>query len=229
MNITNTSGSYVIVPIGTIFTDNLVGKKWTLKNELNIKPNEQTSVTLYTVNGEDVIITNGTTFTYSGPLTITCAATSDSTVGSITIPPRNAYISIKGYDYSGKIAETYYSYLNIPATVGNNQEQCLVGQQPLTVNFNYSEEAPVNIYVTIKASDMAVGAEGAIKNAISAHSGTLACGENVTSQMVSKWVQNFEYGTVVDCSVGSPSGMISNISPTEYCIFNNNNVVVTTI
>ena len=229
VNITNTSGSYVIVPIGTIFTDNLVGKKWTLKNELNIKPNGQTSVTLYTVNGEDVIITNGTTFTYSGPLTITCAATSDSTVGSITIPPRNAYISIKGYDYSGKIAETYYSYLNIPATVGNNQEQCLVGQQPLTVNFNYSEEAPVNIYVTMKASDMAVGAEGAIKNAVSAHSGTLACGENVTSQMVSEWVQNFEYGTVVDCSVGSPSGMISNISPTEYCIFNDNNIVVTTI
>lgn len=151
------------------------------------------------------------------------------TSGSITIPPRNAYISIKGYDYSGKIAETYYSYLNIPATVGNNQEQCLIGQQPLTINFDYAEEAPVNIYVTIKASDMAVGAEGAIKNAISAHSGTLACGENVTSQMVSKWVQNFEYGTVVDCSVGSPSGMISNISPTEYCIFNANNIVVTTI
>lgn len=151
------------------------------------------------------------------------------TSGSITIPPRNAYISIKGYDYSGKIAETYYSYLNIPATVGNNQEQCLIGQQPLTVNFNYAEEAPVNIYVTIKSSDMAVGAEGAIKNAISAHSGTLACGENVTSQMVSEWVQNFEYGTVVSCNVGSPSGMISNISPTEYCIFNDNNVFVTTI
>ena len=229
VNITNTSGNYVIVPIDTIFTDNLVGKKWTLKNELNIEPNRQTYVTLYTVNGEDVIITNGTTFTYSGPLPITCAATSNSTVGSITIPPRNAYISIKGYDYSGKIAETYYSYLNIPATVGNNQEQCLVGQQPLTVNFNYSEEAPVNIYVTMKASDMAVGAEGAIKNAVSAHSGTLACGENVTSQMVSEWVQNIGYGTVVDCSVGSPSGMISNISPTEYCIFNDNNIVVTTI
>ena len=151
------------------------------------------------------------------------------TSGSITIPPRNAYISIKGYDYLGKIAETYYSYLNIPATVGNNQEQCLIGQQPLTVNFDYAEEAPVNIYVTIKASDMAVGSEDAIKNAISAHSGTLACGENVTSQMVSEWVQNFEYGTVVACNVGSPSGMISDISPAEYCIFNNNNIVVTTI
>lgn len=151
------------------------------------------------------------------------------TSGSIRIPPRNAYISIKGYDYLGKIAETYYSYLNIPATVGNNQEQCLIGQQPLTVNFDYAEEAPVNIYVTIKASDMAVGAEDAIKNAISAHSGTLACGENVTSQMVSEWVQNFEYGTVVACNVGSPSGMISDISPAEYCIFNNKNIVVTTI
>lgn len=229
VNITNTSGSYVVVPIGTTFTDDSENKEWILKNELNIEPNGQISATLYTVNGEDVVITNGTTFTYSGLLTITCEATSDSVVGSVTIPPRNAYVSVKGYDYSGKIAETYFSYLNIPATIGDNQEQCLIGQQPLTVNFDYSEETPVNIYVTMKASDMAVGAEGAVKNAVAAHSGTLACGENVTSQMVSEWVQNLGYGTVVDCSVGSPTGMISNISPTEYCIFNADNIVVTTI
>lgn len=228
-NIENTSESIVIVPIGTTFTDNSLNKEWVLKNELTIEPNGQMSATLYSSTGEDILISSGTTFTYDGELTITCVATSDSIVGSVSIPPRNAYISIKGYDYSGKIAESYFSYLNVPATIGENQEQCLIGQQPMTVNFDYATETPVNIYVTMKASDMAVGAEGAVKSAISAHSGTLSCGENVTSQMVSEWVQNLGYGTVVDCSVNSPSGMISNISPTEYCIFNENNIVVSTI
>ena len=76
---------------------------------------------------------------------------------------------------------------------------------------------------------MAVGAEGAIKNAISAHSGTLACGENVTSQMVSEWVQNLGYGTIIDCSVDTPTGMISSISPTEYCVFSSENIFVSAI
>ena len=228
-NIVNTSGSYVVVPIGTTFTDNVENKDWVLKNELNLSPNGQIAVTLYSADGEDISINSGTTFTYSGTLTITCVATSDSVVGSVLIPPRNAYISIKGFDYAGKVAETYYSYLNVPATIGEVQELYLVGQQPLTLNFDYADEAPVNIFVTMKASDMAVGAEGAIKSAISAHSGTLACGENVTSQMVSEWVQNLGYGTVIDCSVGSPSGMISNISPTEYCVFNADNIDVSTL
>lgn len=229
VNIENTSESYVIVPIGTTFTDNVENKEWVLKNELNLEPNGQLSVTLYSVNGENILISSGTTFTYSGELTITCVAISDSVVGSVSIPPRNAYVSIKGYDYSGKVAESYFSYLNVPATIGENQEKYLIGQQPLTINFDYAIETPVNIYVTMKASDMAVGAEGAVKSAISAHSGTLSCGENVTSQMVSEWVQNLGYGTVIDCSVDSPSGMMSNISPTEYCIFNEDNIVVSTI
>ena len=119
--------------------------------------------------------------------------------------------------------------MDIPATVGKNQEEYLLGQQPLTLNFDYAQEVPVTIYITMKKSDMAVGAEGAVKNAISAHSGTLACGENVTSQMVSEWLQNFGYGTIIDCSVGSPTGMMSNISPTEYCVFNSDNITVNAI
>ena len=79
----------------------------------------------------------------------------------------------------------------------------------------------------MRSSDMAVGADGAVKNAITSHSGTLACGENVTSQMVSEWVQNLGYGTIIDCSVGTPTGMMSSISPTEFCVFNSDNIFVT--
>lgn len=227
--ISNTSNLALEVSAGTTFTDNSANKSWVLKNKITIAGQSQKNATLYSVLGEDISINSGTTFTYSGELTITCTSVANSVVGSITIPPRNAYLSLKGYDYSGKVAETYYAYMNVPATVGSQQEKYLLGQQELTVNFDYTQEITVKIYVTMKASDMAVGAEGAVKNAIMAHSGTLACGEDVTSQIVSEWVQNLGYGTIIDCSVGTPTGMMSNISPTEYCVFDNDNIIVTPI
>lgn len=229
VTITNTDNDKVEIEAGTIFTDSSANKQWELFSNITLQRTEQINVTLYSVSKEDISITAGTTFTHTEEFSITCVAIEDSVIGSITIPPREIYLSIKGYDYAGKLAETYYNYLDIPATVGDNQEEYLLGQQPLTVNFDYAQEVPITIYVTLQKSDMAVGADGAIKNAISAHSGTLACGENVTSQIVSEWVRNFGYGTVIDCSVGSPNGIMSNISPTEYCVFNNDNIIVNAI
>lgn len=229
VTITNTGSADVTISTGTVFTDSAESKEWELLRTLELSPTEQVNVLLYSVNREDISIPLGTTFTNSDGYTVTCTAIAASSIGSVTIPPRETYISIKGYDFAGKIAETYYNYLDIPATVGAQQEQYLLGQQPLTLNFDYAQEKPVNIYITMKSSDMAVGAEGAVKDAVSAHSGTLDCGENVTSQMVSEWVQNLGYGTIVDCSVGTPTGMISDISPTEYCVFNSDNIVVNAI
>lgn len=229
VTITNTDEAEITFEAGTIFTDNSLNKQWMLLSNITLARTEQVNVTLYSVDKEDISISAGTAFTHTEDFSATCVALEPSEIGSVTIPPRETYISIKGYDYAGKVAETYYNYLDIPATVGKNQEEYLLGQQPLTLNFDYAQEVPVTIYITMKKSDMAVGAEGAVKNAISAHSGTLACGENVTSQMVSEWLQNFGYGTIIDCSVGSPTGMMSNISPTEYCVFNSDNITVNAI
>ena len=228
VTIENTSNEDITVPAWTQFEDGST-KVWELRSKIDIVANGQVQAELFSVLGQDITITSGDAFTYSGDLPITCEASDDSVFGSITIPPREAYVSIKGYDYSGKVAETYYNYLNVPATVGDQQEQYLLGQQPLTLNFDYSQETKVKIYVTMKSSDMAVGAEDAVKSAIMAHSGTLACGENVTSQLVSEWVQNLGYGTVVDCSVGTPTGMMSNISSTECCVFDKDCIFVNTI
>ena len=227
--ITNTDSDDILIEAGTVFTDASENEDWTLLRTIRLSPGESIDVVLYSVNQTDISIANGTTFTHSGDFTATCVADADSVFGSITIPPRETYISIKGYDYAGMVAETYYNYLDIPSSVGEQQEQYLLGQQPLTLNFDYAEEVPVAIYVTMKSSDMAVGAEGAVKNAISAHSGTLACGENITSQIVSEWVQNLGYGTIIDCSVGTPTGMMSNISPSEYCVFTSENIIVNAI
>ena len=229
VSITNTGDGDVTVPSGTKFVDDTNNKEWELFNSITLESGQYKNVVLYSVLKEDITVTNGTNFTYSGELSLSCVAVGNSEFGSVTIPPREAYISIKGYDFAGKVADTFYEYLDVPATVGSQQELCVLGQQPLSLNFDYAEEVPVKIYVTMKSSDMAVGAEGAIKNAISAYSGTLACGENVTSQMVSEWVQNLGYGTIIDCSVATPTGMISSISPTEYCVFNSENIFVNAI
>ena len=154
---------------------------------------------------------------------------SDLPKGSITIPARTAYISIKGFDYSGKVAETYYNYLDVPATVGDQEESIMRGQQEVYLNFDYATEKEVNIYVKIKSADMAVGAEAAVKSAISAYSGTLACGENLTAQKVSEWLQNLGYGTIIGCNVGTSSTLISDIEPNEYCVFNEDTIFVTAV
>ena len=227
--ITNTGSEEIEVPVGTIFTDTTEYKEWELLDNLELSVGEQLTVTLYSVLKEDIEVASNVPFTYTGDLSITCTSVADSIFGTIVIPPREAYLSIKGFDFAGKIAETYYNYLDVPATVGEQQEEYLLGQQPLTLNFDYAIEVPVKIYVTMLSADMAVGADGAVKNAITAHSGTLDCGQNVTSQMISEWVQNLGYGTIVDCSVGTPTGMISHISPTEYCVFNSDNIVVDVI
>lgn len=229
VRITNEGQTNVTIPAGTIFTDTTEYKDWVLQNKITLVPGENIVVGLYSALGEEIDIAANIPFTCADISSITCRSTTPSVYGSIIIPPRTAYVSIKGYDYSGKVAETYYSCLDVPATVGDQQEEYNVGQQTLQMNFDYAEENTIKIYVTMKASDMAVGAEGAVKKAIMAHSGTLACGEDVTSQMVSEWVQNLGYGTVVDCSVGTPTGMISNISPTEYCVFNEDSITVGTI
>ena len=229
VTITNTGTADESVPSGTIFTDSETGKDWSLLTSLDLARTEQVNVVLYSVDRENITVPAGITFTYLETLTVSCVSASASVFGSITVPPREAYISIKGYDFAGKVAETFYNYLDLPATVGAEQEQYLIGQQPLTLHFDYAQEVPVKIYVTMKSSDMAVGADGAVKSAISAHSGSLACGENVTSQMVSEWVQNLGYGTIIDCSVGTETGMMSNISPTEYAVFNSDSIVVSAV
>ena len=65
---------------------------------------------------------------------------------------------------------------------------------------------------------------GYMTEAVMAMSGTLGCGENLTAQKVSEWVQNVGYGTVIGCNVGTSTGITSNINPDEYVIFTPENI-----
>lgn len=145
-------------------------------------------------------------------------------VNNKTIPPRTCYIVIKGVDITKKLADVYFSYLDIPATVGSMESICRRGMQDLDVHYDVATEVSVSVYVTIRASDAAAGADGAYSEAVMAMSGTLGCGENLTAQKVSEWVQNVGYGTVIGCNVGTSTGITSNINPDEYVIFTPENI-----
>lgn len=145
-------------------------------------------------------------------------------VGNKTIPPRTCYIVIKGVDITEKLADVYFSYLDIPATVGSMESTCRRGMQDLDVHYDVASEVVVPVYVTIRASDAAAGADGAYSEAVMAMSGTLGCGENLTAQKVSEWVQNVGYGTVIGCNVGTSTGITSNINPDEYVVFTPENI-----
>ena len=145
-------------------------------------------------------------------------------VNNKTIPPRNCYISIKGVDITKKLADVYFSYLDIPVTVGSMKSTCRRGMQELDVYYDVASEVVVPVYVTIRASDAAAGADGAYSEAVMAMSGTLGCGENLTAHKVSEWVQNVGYGTVIGCNVGTSTSITSNINPDEYVIFTPENI-----
>ena len=145
-------------------------------------------------------------------------------VGNKTIPPRTCYIVIKGVDITEKLADVYFSYLDIPATVGSMESTCRRGMQDLDIHYDVASEVVVPVYVTIRASDAAAGADGAYSEAVMAMSGTLGCGENLTAQKVSEWVHNVGYGTVIGCNVGTSTSITSNINPDEYIIFTPENI-----
>lgn len=155
--------------------------------------------------------------------------TQNLVVGDKTIPPRTCYVSIKGVDVSGKVAETYFTYLDVPATVGSESEAYIRGQQQLTMNFDYAQGVTVPIWVKIRSADAAVGAEAAIQEKILSYSGTMECGQNLTSQQVSEWIQNLGYGTVIGCNVATQTGLMSDINPDEYCVFTKATITVTQV
>lgn len=145
---------------------------------------------------------------------------SDLVISDKVIPGRNAYVSVKGVDMTGELAKVYYRYMNVPATVGAQQELCMVGLQQMSVNFDYATEKLVDVFVYINKAGSELGAGTAIKSKLAEYSGTLNCGENLTAQMVSNWVKSIGFGTIVGCNVGTSDGIITNIKVDEYCVFN---------
>lgn len=154
----------------------------------------------------------------------------------ITISPRCSYISIKGVDLSGKLAETYFSYLNVPTTALSSSDTVVEefyqrGQNRLSIQFEMAGEVVVPVTVIINMADMAVGAEAALASEIMKHSGTLGAGENLTAQKVSEWLQNLGYGTIKGCYIGEGGQQLvsSNILPNQYVVFDSEHIIISAV
>lgn len=154
----------------------------------------------------------------------------------ITITPRCSYISIKGVDLSGKLAETYFSYLNVPTTALSSSDTVVEefyqrGQNRLSIQFEMAGEVVVPVTVIINMADMAVGAEAALASEIMKHSGTLGAGENLTAQKVSEWLQNLGYGTIKGCYIGEGGQQLvsSNILPNQYVVFDSEHIIISAV
>lgn len=150
-------------------------------------------------------------------------------IGQISIPARTCYIAIKGVDITQKLAETYFANMDIPAVVGSLESTCHLGMQDMAVKYDAAVKVTVNVYVSIRKSDAASGADGAYREAVLAKSGSLAAGENLTAQMVSEWVMNIGYATVIGCNVGTSTGLVTDIEPNQYVVFTPESIQVNKI
>lgn len=150
-------------------------------------------------------------------------------IGQVSIPARTCYIAIKGVDITKKLAETYYSNMDIPAVVGALESTTHLGMQDMSVKYDAAAKVTVNVYISIRKSDAASGADGAYREAVLAKSGSLAAGENLTAQMVSEWVMNIGYATVIGCNVGTSTGLVTNIEPNQYVVFTPESIQVNRI
>lgn len=151
----------------------------------------------------------------------------------IDVNPRCSYVSVKGVDISGLLAETYFNYINAPTTPLEDKPTVVEefyqrGQNRLSIQFEMAEETVIPITVLINKADMAVGAEAALASEIMKHSGTLGAGENVTSQKISEWLQNLGYGTILGSYiiVNGQLTVSSNILPNQFVVFSNESVSI---
>lgn len=151
---------------------------------------------------------------------------SDGQGNVLTVPGRNAYIAIKGVDIDGRLAEAYFKHMDNPATQGEMTSEYRRGQQSLSVKYDVAVPVPVTINVTYREAGAKDGIGLAIKERISLFSETLSAGENVTSQMVSKWLSDLGYGEIIGCSIGENKEMSSNIQPLQICSFPSESIVL---
>lgn len=143
-----------------------------------------------------------------------------------TIPIREAYIVIKGVDITGKIAETFYKYMNVPATVGSQSNTTRVGLQDMTVNYDLASGVTIPVYIHVKQEGALTGYTEILKQLIMNKSGMMDCGQNVTQQMISTWLQDNGYCEVIGAFVGDGDDITSSINPNSYVEFSEDSITI---
>lgn len=130
------------------------------------------------------------------------SATSSMTLsGGVELPPRTAYIVIKGVDTDNLIAYTYFKYMDVQTleTETSLSSSALVGASTLPVYYDQTNDVYPYIRITIHLS---AGAQNTysdyIKDLIMVHANELELGQILTSQKVDYWIdEGNKYGLLL--------------------------------
>lgn len=142
--------------------------------------------------------------------------------GSISLAARKAFICIEGADADDLLAQTYYKYMNVATIQGPNYltSSTRVGASEHEVYYSQAQSQMCYIKVTVKSYGSDLTYQQRIKDILLTYSGTMAVGEDITSQLVNEWLANLGvYVKVLDADVsmdGTTYGATTSVAANKY-------------
>ncbi len=141
--------------------------------------------------------------------------------GSITIPPRNAYIIVQGTAYPGEVADAYISTMSAPLLTGAYSDTyTTLSGQALTIT--YDKASNVNTYVRVyyeSTDPTTAGFDTALKQLIVDGQSGLYPGVQVTAQYFSELLAGFTLATITGVTVstdGTNFARTADVNGNEY-------------
>lgn len=127
--------------------------------------------------------------------------------GGISVPARQALVVIRGADADELLARTYFDYMDVQSYNPGQDYNVLtsytrIGALDMPVHYLQAtaQKVYVKVSVNIKASDP--NYSGYIKDVLTAHSGTTEVGQNLTTKLVSVWLNDVaDYVDVIDVEI----------------------------
>ncbi len=153
--------------------------------------------------------------------------------GGISVSARQALVVIRGVDADDLIARTYFTYMDVQSYNPGQDYDVLtsyarIGALDMPVHYLQAtaEKVYVRISIRIKSSDP--NYSGYVKDVLTQYSGTTEVGQNLTTKLVSVWLNDVaDYVDVVDVDIsddGVTWGSSSSISCFKYAKIDLDNI-----
>lgn len=150
---------------------------------------------LNTVSGLDAAITALRSLTGIRTLNLffNNSPTTDLVIADMTIPPRCCGMIVQGY--SEEIANTYFSYLDVPCVGGSlTQNYVTLAGQVIPITYNLPEQVALYVRVKVRIPDTYIVPEGyqaAIIEMLLPAGGSLLIGQDYTQRYLLTYLEDF--------------------------------------
>ena len=157
--------------------------------------------------------------------------TSITLPGNITLPPRKSYVCIEGADTDNLLAQTYFKFMNSASlqVADSLQSVVRVGASDHTVYYSQATSQECYIKIKVKAYGSDLTYQQRIVDILLKYSGTLAVGEDLTSQLVNEWLANLGiYVKVLDADVsmdGNTYDITTSVAANKYLVWDKDHIV----